>query len=91
MVKVVEARTDSRLVAHEIDPKDFLSFAQKIVGGYIEHVNCGDYSMWVNEEGLLLGLDENNIGSTFSGRHIVGNVLLTGNEDENGHITNLEM
>lgn len=55
------------------------------VGGYIEHVRPmrlqAPYRMIANEEGLLLGLPVNNVGSYLYGadRHgnaIVGNVVI---------------
>lgn len=55
------------------------------VGGYIEHVRPmrlqAPYCMIANEEGLLLGLPENNVGSYLYGadRHgntIVGNIVI---------------
>jgi hypothetical protein len=53
---------------------------QEKVGGYIELVGRTNMSpgrmMFVNEDGLLLGLHENNRASLMAGRRIVGDVLI---------------
>lgn len=55
---------------------DELWVYQELVGGYIETVTTTeDALMIVNEEGRLLGLEENVLG-------LVGTVLLVGVDDE---------
>ena len=47
-----------------IEYEDTLEQLQKIVGGYIEYVNAYEHiKIIVNEEGWLLGLDENRNAS----------------------------
>lgn len=55
-----------------------LEVLQKVVGGWIEHVQLRDgRSMWVNEEGLMKGLAYNPKASEMAGRSIVGPVAIT--------------
>jgi len=51
---------------------------QGIVGGFIEHVRLhnGDH-MWVNEDGLRLGLELNPLASDIAKQPVVGNVIVT--------------
>lgn len=67
----------------EYDPPHY-DVIRKAVGGWYEHVNPVDlkkpYCMMVNEEGLLLDLPLNSIGSILygtpqHGQPIVGNVI----------------
>jgi hypothetical protein len=57
-----------------------LAKLQEAVGGYIEGVQldprCGYSFMYVNEEGLLQGLQINPEASLMAGRPIVGDVVL---------------
>jgi len=56
------------------------------VGGYIEPVGCpnGDV-LYVNEEGLLCGLDR-NVGAMLVGQHphLVGDAIVVGPLDDEG-------
>lgn len=49
---------------------------QKIIGGYIELVKLERSTMWVNEDGIRLGLPRNEFASVVSGQSIVGVVIL---------------
>jgi len=61
-----------------------LKFLHEAVGGYIEGVALrGGKYMYVNEEGLMLGLDPNYKASKLAGIPIVGNaVVLSADEAE---------
>lgn len=64
-----------------------LAFLQKEVGGWVEvvHLEMKDtlIQMWVNEEGLLQRLPYNSLATHLYGHsHIVGNVVITGLDDE---------
>lgn len=65
-----------------------LAFLQNEVNGYIERVgiSCGPFplDMWVNEEGLLIGLEPNDLASYMADKnyesysaYIVGNAVIT--------------
>jgi hypothetical protein len=64
-----------------------LDFLQKEVGGWVEvvHLEMADtlIQMWLNEEGLLQGLPYNSLATHLYGHsHLVGNVVITGLDDE---------
>lgn len=72
---------------------DLLSGA---VGGYIECVSLSDsVDMWVNEEGKLIGLPFNEIGTRlWTAAYgptdvIVGDIILTGGADDEGETLGL--
>lgn len=72
-----------------------LSFLQRLVGGYIEAVNLrhpafpSNATMYVNEEGLLLGLEGNPLASAITHGYIVGPAVLLGPPDREGDDTTL--
>ena len=64
-----------------------LAFLQKEVGGWVEVVHLEMENtliqMWVNEEGLLQRLPYNSLATHLYGHsHIVGNVVITGLDDD---------
>lgn len=80
--------TDGSVKEIQLEPG--LKPMQQIVGGYIEMVSLpigwdrrGLAVLWVNEEGLLKGLPENELASSLAQQRLVGPALLTGlgNED----------
>jgi hypothetical protein len=69
-----------------------LKSLQKAVGGYVQVIELEeDFTMWVNEEGKLLGLEENKIATVIwevrfglDTDIICGDVVFTGGMDEDG-------
>jgi hypothetical protein len=69
-----------------------LKSLQNAVGGYVQVIELeDDFTMWVNEEGKLLGLEENKIATVIwevrfgLGTDIIcGDVVFTGGMDEDG-------
>ena len=69
-----------------------LKSLQNAVGGYVQVIELeDDFTMWVNEEGKLLGLEENKIATVIwevrfgIGTDIIcGDVVFTGGMDEDG-------
>jgi hypothetical protein len=64
-----------------------IKFLQAEVGGWVEvvHLEMADtlIQMWLNEEGLLKGLPYNSLATHLYGHsHLVGNVVITGLDDE---------
>lgn len=55
-----------------------LSQLQEVVGGYIDAVRGDDFVGYVNDEGLLIGLDYNPVASSLFGRTLVGDVVIVG-------------
>ena len=99
-MKAIVITTDNTMVIKEFDRPLYKSVG-KAVGGYIEHVRAAllpePYCMIVNEEGLLIGLPMNLVGSLMYGtpRHgapIVGNIVLMkdGYTEEGPDIVGLE-
>lgn len=68
---------------------------QEAVGGLIECVALGEFEMWLNEEGKLLGLPINEVATAMWESEygptdvMVGNVVFTGPADDEGYITEL--
>lgn len=84
----------------DLDQDNALPQLQKAVGGYIELVNLSDdMLMWVNEEGAIEKLPGNLVGThlwdqsfpEYKGTNkIFGNVIITGVEDENGNLKDID-
>lgn len=68
---------------------------QQIVGGYIEGVFGPDFTMYVNEEGLIHGLPHNVLASLFVSHflnyptHLVGPAIILGAGDSEGNDTSV--
>lgn len=86
-------KTDGTLERLDLsDPKQELTSLQGAVGGYVQVIELSeDFTLWVNEEGKLLGLPENGIATaiwwTRFGTNtdiICGDVVFTGGLDEDG-------
>jgi hypothetical protein len=58
---------------------------RETVGGLIDAVNGEDFTVYVHDEGLLIGLKANAIASVLTNRLIVGDVLIVGNRDKQGN------
>lgn len=66
----------------------FLSEAQGHVGGWVDVVSNAlpdGTTVWVNDEGLLLGLDGNAWATLLFRRYLAGNLVVTGGVDEDGN------
>lgn len=69
-----------------------LKSLQNAVGGYVQVIELeDDFTMWANEEGKLLGLEENKIATVIwevrfglDTDIICGDVVFTGGMDEDG-------
>ena len=93
--KVIVCTTDNDICLRELTVRDgmVLDGLQEIVGGYIEVVHPigldRPYCMVVNEEGRLIGLEKNVIGSLvygmlIHGEPIVGNIAILKDGWRNG-------
>ena len=56
---------------------------QKLVGGYIEFVPCGDYTACINEDGLLKKLPVNQAYPQFVGDIVLGRMHHDQKTEEN--------
>jgi hypothetical protein len=81
--------TDGTVESKEIDGS--LESMQAIVGGLIQPVDLEPTAtVWVNEEGLLLGMEPNRIATDLANEfgiqtRLVGTAFLTGGIDEDGN------
>lgn len=62
---------------------------QDAVGGLIELIQFEGGSMYVNEEGLLMGMDANRRASCIVGFVVVGPALVVGPDDGEGNDTSI--
>jgi len=83
----ISLTADGEVTEH--DTKATLQDMQAAVGGWIEPVDTKDYTMMVNEDGLLIGLPLNPAASSLTGRYIVGNVCMVGLPDSYGNTKKL--
>lgn len=70
----------------KMDKKPTLEDMQKIVGGYIEPIRMGRNTLWINENGIMQGLQTNKLASNLVNKIIVGDAIieiLTSNPDPN--------
>ena len=56
----------------------------ELCGGWIDYVRNEDIVGYVNDEGLLIGLDANVLASVLFGRPLVGDVVVLGALSEEG-------
>jgi len=71
-----------------------LEFAQSVVGGLIEAVDANGMSIYINEEGKILGLPANDLATAlwengWGHDVLVGDALLVGGLDRHGNDTSL--
>lgn len=85
---------DDDLLVVSIEPT--LENLQGAVGGFIESVSNGPgWTMYVNEDGVALGLDVNTnatkvaVGLGWLGGRILGPAVLLGGPDEDGNDTSI--
>lgn len=76
---------------------DQLRILQTAVGGYVQAIDLDDdTTLWVHEEGKMIGLEHNPAAQILWDRafgegtdHIVGNAVITGTPDSNGNTRGL--
>ena len=83
----LSVNTEGEVTTH--DTKGSLAEYQAVVGGYIEPVDTDDYTIFINEEGLLLGLEPNWPISHLAGQFLVGDVAVVGKPDRFGNTSKL--
>jgi hypothetical protein len=70
----------NNLVAEFIEHKPTLEEAQKLIGGYVELIQCKHFQLLVDEDGRPKRLPINTDASFMAGRPIVGPaIVLYGN------------
>lgn len=78
MTTAILIPTDGRPKRVTLPELDSLRVLQQSVGGYIDCVRADDFVGYVNDEGLLVGLEENITASILFQRYLVGNVVVVG-------------
>ena len=77
----------------ELTLKEMQALVSGGEGGLVECVELSGqlrgYDLWVNEEGLLIGLPFNRRATGLADQHIVGDAFVTGGPDENGETLGL--
>jgi len=56
----------------------------RLVGGWFDCVNRHGFTVYVHDEGLLIGLRPNNAATLITGQVLVGDVVLVGNLSPSG-------
>ena len=95
MKEILIIKTDGTVERETLTGNGSEQFAtiQKVVEGWVERAPLEDYTllMWVNEEGKLKGLPHNPLAQRLWDKEwgagtdtIVGNVVITGDDDEEG-------
>ena len=76
-IRVIIANPGKKPVVTEIE--NTLTAMQAVVGGYIDCLRAGDLDLWVNDEGLLMGLPFNVM---VNGTPLVGPILVAASNRE---------
>lgn len=84
MSKAVRVTTNGEVEVVSLPKEDSYPTIRDAVGGTIDAVSSENYTMYVHDEGLLLGFPVNAIGSVLASRLIVGNVIFVGNKSPEG-------
>jgi len=82
-MRIVTKKVNLPAVVENVEKLE-LEDMQSLVGGYIEHLDCGGLDLWLNEEGKLHGLAPNLVA--FYGKEardvIVGDVFFTAHDND---------
>jgi hypothetical protein len=98
MRTAVKVTTDGQVTVLDLDSVDSeLRALQEAVGGWIQAVDVvGDMSIYLNEEGKMIGLPINPVATSYfdetwgAGRDVInGDVVFTGLPDSEGDTTGL--
>jgi hypothetical protein len=84
MSKAVRVTTSGEVEVVVLPKEDAYLTIRDAVGGTIDAVSGDNWTMYVHDEGLLLGFPINGIGSVLASRLIVGDVIFVGNKSPDG-------
>ena len=84
MIQAILITTENEAIRVELPDTGSLHTLQDHVGGLIDVVRRDDFVGYVNDEGLLIGLDFNLMASALFNQYLVGNVVIVGALNENG-------
>ena len=94
-MKAVVIKTTKDKSVVEFENSTCYETLKTAVGGWIERVSLGDTELWVNEEGKLIGLEQNPIGTALwveaygFNDYIAGDIIITGGADDEGNTLGL--
>ncbi|MFA5626108.1 MAG: DUF3846 domain-containing protein [Thiohalomonadaceae bacterium] len=83
--KALKVTTDG--VVEEIAINDYTDI-QAVVGGLFDVAGL-EGNVFVNDEGLLVGLPYNPVASLYAKQHLVGDAVVTGFADAEGNTTDI--
>jgi hypothetical protein len=96
MKTALRINTDFTTEIIDLEEHDFLKKMQSAVGGWVQPVDLrDDLTLWCNEEGKLIGLPTNVIGTHMWEKSfgmtdvIMGNIVFTGGTDDEGETLSL--
>jgi hypothetical protein len=94
MKTAIQIKTDGTIAELDLSA-DSLATLQKAVGGLVQAIDLGEFTMWCNDEGKMLSLPHNPYGQAFwtvaygNTDYIVGDIVLTGGADSEGETLGL--
>lgn len=86
-MQVLHILTDGKARVVNLDADDILTGLQQLVGGPVTCIGTDvmrsglALDIWANDDGRVLGMDVNELGSVLAGQHIVGSVVLADVDD----------
>jgi hypothetical protein len=96
MKTALRINTDFTTETIDLEEHDVLKKLQSAVGGWVQSVDLrDDLTLWCNEEGKLIGLPTNLIGThlyekSFGMTDVIkGNIVFTGGTDDEGETLSL--
>lgn len=84
MTKALLIKTTGEVEVTTIPDENGHLVLNELCGGWLDCVRTDDLVGYVNDEGLLIGLDPNALASLIFGRPLVGNCVVVGALNEHG-------
>lgn len=84
MTKALLIKTTGELEITDIPTENGHRVLNELCGGWLDCVRLDDVVGYVNDEGLLIGLEPNVFASALFGRPLVGNCVVVGSLNERG-------
>lgn len=84
MTKAVLIKATGEASTVILPDENSYSALKEMVGGWLDAVTVDEMTMYVHDEGLLIGLEPNVTASLLTNRVIVGDVVIVGNTSPSG-------
>lgn len=96
-LKAIKITVSGAITCFSMDKLEELKQLQTAVDGFVQAIGIGDeLTLWCNEEGKMMGLPHNPYAQKLWDNafgvdtdYIVGNIVLTGGTDDDGHTLGL--